>query len=60
MQCFLDSRVLASWTAWRERLLETLQKNGHLGFVCFGGPPVHFQIVSISRGLKFSFSIVVA
>lgn len=25
---------------------EVVQKNGALGFICFGGPPVHFQIVS--------------
>jgi hypothetical protein len=31
---------------------DTLNKNGYLGFTCFGGPPVHFQIVSGSHGLK--------
>lgn len=25
---------------------DTLKKNGELGFTCFGGPPVYFQIVS--------------
>ncbi|KAL6248427.1 hypothetical protein RBB50_004682 [Rhinocladiella similis] len=24
---------------------EVVQKNGALGFICFGGPPVHFQIL---------------
>jgi hypothetical protein len=33
----LPSRSGAAW--------ETVEKNGMLGFVCFGGPPVHFQIV---------------
>lgn len=26
--------------------LQTLQVNWHLGFTSFGGPPVHFKIVS--------------
>jgi hypothetical protein len=35
-----------------ETVWETLNKNGHLGFTCFGGPPVHFQIVSGTHSLK--------
>ncbi|KAF5021626.1 hypothetical protein F66182_6326 [Fusarium sp. NRRL 66182] len=27
-----------------DRSLETLRVNWHLGFTCFGGPPVHFKI----------------
>jgi hypothetical protein len=29
-----------------DRGLQTLQVNWHLGFTAFGGPPVHFKIVS--------------
>ena len=28
------------------RLWETVRHNWHLGFTAFGGPPVHFKIVS--------------
>jgi len=34
------------WSARVEQVvLETLVKNGDLGFTCFGGPAVHFQVV---------------
>lgn len=37
---------------WSENVkrivLETLTKNGDLGFTCFGGPAVHFQVVRAS------------
>jgi hypothetical protein len=29
-----------------QRLLNTVGHNWHLGFTAFGGPPVHFKIVS--------------
>lgn len=31
-----------------DRGLQTLKVNWHLGFTAFGGPPVHFKIVSIT------------
>ena len=36
------------WSAdsnFKRIVIETLSKNGGLGFTCFGGPAVHFQVV---------------
>ncbi|OCT51900.1 hypothetical protein CLCR_09346 [Cladophialophora carrionii] len=44
----LERRLRARWPQTQGKAWETLQKNGLLGFICFGGPPVHFQIVSVS------------
>ncbi|KIW33548.1 uncharacterized protein PV07_00388 [Cladophialophora immunda] len=41
----VERRMLDGWVDWHQRMRETLQKNGHLGLICFGGPPVHFQIL---------------
>lgn len=38
---------------WRfaQGLLPTVKNNWYLGFTSFGGPPVHFQIVSSQHDL---------
>jgi hypothetical protein len=36
-----------------DRGLQTLKVNWHLGFTAFGGPPVHFKIVSITSHSYF-------
>jgi hypothetical protein len=59
MRRSVERRLLGSWADWRQRMLETVEKNGHLGFVCFGGPPVHFQIVSTIRGLTILYQHLV-
>ncbi|OAP62900.1 hypothetical protein AYL99_02127 [Fonsecaea erecta] len=40
-----ERRIRDGWVDWQQRMRETVQKNGHLGLICFGGPPVHFQIL---------------
>ncbi|KIW21447.1 hypothetical protein PV08_02027 [Exophiala spinifera] len=41
----LGSRYLREYAERRSQVIrEVVQKNGALGFICFGGPPVHFQI----------------
>lgn len=50
--CLLDIYTMAigGWEQDMRRAaddsLQTLQVNWHLGFTSFGGPPVHFKIVS--------------
>jgi len=46
---------------WKQATHETvlhawkiLQVNWHLGFTAFGGPPVHFKIVSKLSGSSFN------
>jgi hypothetical protein len=39
----------------KARLWATVQENWHLGFTAFGGPPVHFKIVSASLFLPSQF-----
>ncbi|EXJ58876.1 hypothetical protein A1O7_06306 [Cladophialophora yegresii CBS 114405] len=41
----LERRLRALCPPAQGKAWETLQKNGLLGFICFGGPPVHFQIL---------------
>ena len=42
--------IIQSWSPQRtlESAWEVLVNNWYLGFIAFGGPPVHFQIVSSS------------
>jgi hypothetical protein len=43
--------AIRQWVAWHPvdlggRFWNTLRQNWYLGFTAFGGPPVHFKIVS--------------
>lgn len=42
----LGSKVAERLVKQYDRCKITLTANYHLGFTAFGGPPVHFQIVS--------------
>jgi hypothetical protein len=45
-----------SWIPW-SKVPETFRKNWYLGFTAFGGPPVHFQIVSLDAARSITCSV---
>jgi hypothetical protein len=53
-----------SWSSFDigERFWNTVRQNWYLGFTSFGGPPVHFKIVSIDsmsgKGARGAYRIV--
>lgn len=48
----LRRQTLERWDRNTATMKETVKKNGALGFACFGGPPVHFQMVSVKELLS--------
>lgn len=44
-----------SWRSNVEGLRNTVKENWYLGFTSFGGPPVHFKIVSLGILFLLSF-----